>query len=315
MRLVILSAVLATVALAQTPANPSETPPPEVEKALRARVSEFYQAQVDGKFRQAEPLVAEDSKDLYVGSNKPRYIGYEIKRIDWSEHFSKATVHVLISRLVPVPGFEGKPLKGLIPSRWRLENGLWFWYSDPKDMPSSPFGVMKPPAGGLAAPTGGPGAPPAMPPGITPPVMPGAGVPGKPATGGAGAPPPIPPMPKPQATASTDHPKSNPPAKPAAASTALKLDKTSVVLKRDAASSDQVTFVNQSQSSVKLIPIPAPLPGLTLKLDKTEVPAGGKAVLAIQSAGGIKTPTSVSVRVMPQNQLLSFKINVAAPGK
>ena len=52
----------------QTSAPPAEAPPPEVDQALRARISEFYQDHVDGKFRQAEALVAAETKDSFYGA-------------------------------------------------------------------------------------------------------------------------------------------------------------------------------------------------------------------------------------------------------
>ena len=88
--------------LPQSPKPPSERTstedakvPPEVDQALRARVAKFYQAHIDGKYRAADQLVAEDSKDAFFGMAKPHIKSFEIIRIDYSESFTKAEVALL----------------------------------------------------------------------------------------------------------------------------------------------------------------------------------------------------------------------------
>jgi len=159
--------LLITLAAAATfgqtpPATPEKAPPksspnapPEVDAALRARVTQFYQFEVDGKFNQALQLVAEDTKDLFVGSSKPAYHSFEIKSIQYSDDFTKAEVLALVTRLLPIQGFMGRPLPTKMTSRWKLENGQWCYYVDPqRDLPANPFGPLAPP--GMAIPTGGP---------------------------------------------------------------------------------------------------------------------------------------------------------------
>lgn len=121
--------------------------PPAVEKALRARIELFYQLHVEGKFRQAEALVAEDTKDYFYSSNKPKYVKFAIDRIDWSEDFTRAKAVVVCHMYVMVPGFAGKPLPVPTPSLWKFENGDWFWYVDRESLNVTPFGRMKPGAG------------------------------------------------------------------------------------------------------------------------------------------------------------------------
>jgi hypothetical protein len=43
---------------------------PEVDPARSARIGEFYQEQVGGKFRQAEALVAEETKDYFYSPSQ-----------------------------------------------------------------------------------------------------------------------------------------------------------------------------------------------------------------------------------------------------
>jgi hypothetical protein len=129
---------------AQDPADLFNRPPADVDQALRARISEFYQDHVDGKFRQAEALVAEDTKDFFYSGNKPKYLSFEIRRIDYSEGYTRAKATVLCEQYVLMPGFADKPLKVPVPSLWKLVDGQWYWYVDPESLRHSPFGKMTP---------------------------------------------------------------------------------------------------------------------------------------------------------------------------
>jgi hypothetical protein len=141
---------------AQAPADLFNRPPADIDRALRARISEFYQDHVDGKFRQADALVAEDTKDFYFESNKPKYLSFEIQRIDYSEGFTRAKATILCEQYVMMPGFANKPLKVPTPSTWKLVDGQWYWYVDQNVLRQTPFGVMKP---GSGAPSGLPSLP------------------------------------------------------------------------------------------------------------------------------------------------------------
>jgi len=142
--------------LAQEPADLFNKPPADVDRALRARISEFYQDHVEGKFRQADALVAEDTKDFYFASNKPKYLSFEIRRIDYSEGLTRAKAIILCEQYVMMPGFTDKPLKVPTPSTWKLVDGQWYWYVDQTAVRQSPFGLMKP---GPGAPSGLPALP------------------------------------------------------------------------------------------------------------------------------------------------------------
>jgi len=131
------------VCLAQTPADLFNKPPEDVDQALRARITEFYQDHVDGKFRQAEPLVAEDTKDFFYGSNKPKYLSFEISRIEYFDGYTRAKATVTVQEFVLIPGFTDKPLTVPTPSTWKLIDGKWYWYVDQATLNQTPFGTMK----------------------------------------------------------------------------------------------------------------------------------------------------------------------------
>ena len=299
-----LSLFLAAASFAQNSPPASESAPAEVDAALRARVSQFFQFQLDGKFHQAEQLVAEDSKDLFVGSNKPVYTSFEIKAIRYDDHFTKAVVSVMVNLMVAAEGFLGRPVPSLVPirwSRWKLENGQWCWYLDPADPHDSPFAhtPLPPPSFGKTA------SAPAMPtPAIPTPAM------------------PTPAMPIPAAGATiptTPAPSSRLPVMPnMGAAIAVKADKPAVELKTGVPSSEQVTIVNPQPRAFTLSLVSPKIPGLSAKLDRADLMPGGKVVVSIESSGSQeipRQPVTISVRIQQTNQIIPIKVSFAPPAK
>jgi len=120
-------ALLPVLALAQTP--PASTPgaPPDVDKALRARVSQFFQYHVDGEFRKAYNLVAEDTKEEYFNSAKLKLISFEIVDIKYSNDFKQAEVNVTATMPWTI---QLQPNISVVPmiTTWKIEDGKWVWY-------------------------------------------------------------------------------------------------------------------------------------------------------------------------------------------
>ncbi|MEO8592360.1 MAG: hypothetical protein ABI759_03485 [Candidatus Solibacter sp.] len=136
--------------------------PVEVDKALRERVMEFFGLHVTGEFRKAELLVAEDTKEFFYTRNKPKYLGCELTKIDYTANFTKANVVTICEQYVMMPGFADHPLKVPTPSTWKIENGKWMWYVDQDALLNTPWGRMKPgefPEKGGSAPPGLPNVP------------------------------------------------------------------------------------------------------------------------------------------------------------
>jgi len=117
--------------------------PPEIDKALRDTIGKFFQAHVDGKFREADQWVAEDTKDFYFEHSKPRYLAFRIDKIEYLDNFTKARATVICRQHVMMPGFAGKPMDIPTPSDWKVENGQWKWWVDQSKAGESPFGKMK----------------------------------------------------------------------------------------------------------------------------------------------------------------------------
>jgi hypothetical protein len=130
-------------AFAQNPTDLFTKAPPDVDEALRSRISKFYQAQVDGKARQAEQYVAEESKDYYYEMGKPKYLSHEIRQIYYSDNFTKAKAVVVVEMHIMIPGFPNTPMPVPLPTTWKLVNGQWYWYIDPDTGSTTPFGKMK----------------------------------------------------------------------------------------------------------------------------------------------------------------------------
>jgi hypothetical protein len=109
---------------------PESEAPAKVNKALRARVTEFFNYHVGTVGRKAIDLVAKDSKDAYFSSGKQPFKAFTISRIEYFKgDFKRAVVTTDISRDLQI---EGQTFPGVTPiaTNWKLENGKWFWFLD-----------------------------------------------------------------------------------------------------------------------------------------------------------------------------------------
>jgi hypothetical protein len=140
----LILASLATAAFAQNPADLFNRAPADVDQALRARITEFFHYHVTGEHRKAEALVADDTKDYFYDGNKPRYLSFEIGKIDYSDGYTKAKAMVTVKMPVMLPGFNGKVMNIPTASYWKLIDGKWYWYVDAAMRNASPMGEMKP---------------------------------------------------------------------------------------------------------------------------------------------------------------------------
>ena len=119
--------------------------PPEIDSALRERVKQFYDYHVQRKYRLADQLVAEDSKDIYFEANKTFMRSFQIKHIKYSDDFTRATVLISVDTDMMMLGAGKAPVIMPMQSTWKLENGQWLWYAvpfDPQKGVETPFGTM-----------------------------------------------------------------------------------------------------------------------------------------------------------------------------
>jgi hypothetical protein len=143
------------LAWAQAPADVT-TPgaPADVDKALRARVSQFFQYHVDGDFRKAYDIVAEDTREEYFNSAKLRLKSFEIADVQYSDDFRKAEVNATVTMVL---NFRLQDNVSTVPmlTTWKLEDGKWVWYHKLKTGdPLTPMGPssVDPQAGGTHGP-------------------------------------------------------------------------------------------------------------------------------------------------------------------
>jgi hypothetical protein len=125
------------VSMAATAQNLRKAPA-DVEEALRARVDRFYTLFTLHRFRQAEALVAEDSRDQFYNMQKAPLFRYKIENIEWDDKFKDAKVLVTCMVNTPRAGPGGLPVP--VTGEWKLLDGDWFLFIKPTN--SSPFGMM-----------------------------------------------------------------------------------------------------------------------------------------------------------------------------
>ncbi len=146
-RLAILGLLGCGYLAAQPASDLLEKAPPHIDQELRKRVRFFYQAHVDGKFRLADQVVHEDSKDAFFVADKRRYKGFEIIKIDYEENFTKAKVVVAVDTDFFMPGAGRVPVTMPLTTLWKYDKGTWWWYvvpRSPEEGIETPFGIMKP---------------------------------------------------------------------------------------------------------------------------------------------------------------------------
>lgn len=108
----------------------AQTPPPDVDQALRGHVAEFFQDFVDGKYRQALNLVAEDTQDEYFSAPKMEIKEFRIDGISYSSDFKSATVKLTVKRVwkLKADGFlNDSVIDTPMDTAWRIENDKWVW--------------------------------------------------------------------------------------------------------------------------------------------------------------------------------------------
>jgi len=135
-----------------------QTPAEQAEAVLRARVTEFLQYHVEGNFRKAYDMVAEDTKDDYFNSGKAQLLSFKVDDVKLDGDLTKATVTATMSKMAMLVG-ELIPMTVHSTTTWKIENGKWVWYTDAKDKLASPGPSLPPGAVPAATPAAGGGIP------------------------------------------------------------------------------------------------------------------------------------------------------------
>jgi hypothetical protein len=126
------------------------------ESQLRSRAEEFYRLAVDRKFRQAEQLVAEESKDYFYEMKKPDLKSFRIDQIDIAADGKAAVVTVTNESDIFFPGAGTLRMPTKSTTHWKLENGEWFVFFDRRTIPT-PLGPTSGASPSADTPQGPPG--------------------------------------------------------------------------------------------------------------------------------------------------------------
>jgi hypothetical protein len=117
-------------AFGQNPSELFDKAPPAIDDALHARVIQFYDLFIAGKFKDAYSLVADDSQDKFFELSKDQYKSCEVIKIRYSDNFTKADWrwHGTVT-LTTFP----------LTSNWEVIDGQWYWHWERPTMVPSPF--------------------------------------------------------------------------------------------------------------------------------------------------------------------------------
>lgn len=107
--------------------------PPAIDRALRERVAQFYDAHVEKKTVKVFSMVAEDSQQVFFDMEKPFMRGYEIKHIKYADDYTKAAVILSVDTDLVMLGFGKHKVIMPLQSKWKLVDGQWMWFVEPYD--------------------------------------------------------------------------------------------------------------------------------------------------------------------------------------
>jgi hypothetical protein len=144
MRFCLLLLACTTLLPAQQAGKLFRQAPAGLDDVVRARVTEYFKLQMEGKFRQAESLVCEVSKDAYYDMEKTRWKSFELVSTSYEDDFRTGNILVALGTDLATP-FGMIDATYPYVSIWKLQEGKWCFYIDPdRDKERrTPFGVMK----------------------------------------------------------------------------------------------------------------------------------------------------------------------------
>lgn len=263
----------------------SQTTAAQAEQALRARVTEFLQYHVEGNFRKAYDMVADDTKDNYFNTGKIQLKSFSVDKIEFTDStFTKAKVTATMSKTIMVVGQE---LPSTMPYTitWKIENGKWVWYNEVKDagppMTLASIGNLLTPPAAIPAPTPVPGidkSPDGLPKNLDDKAL---------------------------AEAARNILQQ------------VSVDKNEVTLASDKSSDAKVIVHNGMGGAVQLEVNAPPVPGFTAKLEQPLVKAAGDTPVVFHFEPGDapaarRDPIQVQLMVQPLNQVFTIRVNFAA---
>lgn len=128
---------------AQDAAPSPSQPPKDVDDALRARVTQFYQNYITGKFSDAYAMVAPEAQNAFIESGKAEYQECRTTKVEYGDNFTTAQVSEVCKGEWHWHGHTS-PSDIPVASNWKILNGQWVWYwVKPRTVPNpfAPNGV------------------------------------------------------------------------------------------------------------------------------------------------------------------------------
>ncbi len=131
-RWVLLAGVLATAAAQTT----FQKPPAGAERSLRDRVERFYSLYQQEKFREAESLVAQESRDAFYTMPKNPVKAFRVESITWANDYRSAEVLVACESVSPLAG--SGTVKIPVRGSWKQLENQWYLVVERRPPPSLP---------------------------------------------------------------------------------------------------------------------------------------------------------------------------------
>jgi hypothetical protein len=264
--------LLPLIAFGQQPAAAAEA-----DQALRARVTQFLQYHVEGNFRKAYDMVADDTKDDYFNGGKVQLKGFTIDKLEFNDNFTRATVSTTLSRTMSIIGQE---FPAMVPSvtTWKIENGKWVWTNEVKAVGGAT--PMDPPAAH------------------------------RPAAATSASNDPVSDLPKVLDDRTLADAAQN-------ILQQVGVDKRQVTLATSGVSEDRIVFHNGLTGSVQLELGAPDIPGFSAKVEQAFVGAGADVPVVFRyeqrdPAKRRGEPFTVELVVQPLNQVFTIQVNFAA---
>jgi hypothetical protein len=267
---------LPAILLPMIAAGQLQTPAEQAQVALRARVTEFLQYHVDGNFRKAYDMVADDTKDDYFNSGKAQLESFKLDDVKLNDDLNRATVTATLSKVMMIAG-QVIPMTSPSITTWKIENGKWVWFNDNKAGIGNPMAV-----------------------GLPRPPEPAAAQSNSYNHGG---------LPKNFDDKTIAAAAQN-------ILQQVGVDKKQVTLATNRVSEDKVVFHNGMPGSVQLELSAPEIPGFSAKIDQPYVRSGGDIPVVFHyepdETSDRRTPFTVQVVVQPTNQAFPIQVNFAA---
>jgi len=118
--------------------------PPHIDQALREKVTFFFDRFKEGKYRQADQVVHEDSKDDYFLADKFKVRNFKILNIIYQENYTRARVVIDLGTEYHFPGFKKIDVNVAWVSFWKLDQDQWWWHTLKGKERETAFGILEP---------------------------------------------------------------------------------------------------------------------------------------------------------------------------